>query len=368
MASAKVIDQKEYLKRYLSGKDKGGKKKRKRSKTVAGRGLSIVDDNMVAATVDVEEEETNLYELAENAPAVAGIYDDRPIHVQARETFGAKWKSLAPDEPEEVVAPDTREDSDDVSPPRKKTSKRRQDSDSDASPPRRKATPDFSPPRRKSKSPDRRNSGRGSSRRSASPPRRRTNDSRGRRDSPKRHRRRSNSRSPPRKSRDSSPPRRSDSRRKSRSPPPKSSRVVDLSPPRRSNNRRAKSSDSDISPPRNKPDQKRRPRQNSDSDLSPPRLDIKIKEEPVDSDEDGCTLEGKKAGLQDARSVKAELLKLRKKEHEHFQKMDDRVSGRGAQAVYRDRKSGRRRDLEQEEKQSAEEKVKFISGSEGRGN
>jgi pre-mRNA-splicing factor CWC26 len=343
MASAKVIDQKEYLKRYLSGKDKGGKKKRKKSKAAAstGRGLSIVDDNLVAATIDVEEEETNLYELAENAPAVAGVYDDRPIHVQARETFGAKWKSLAPDEPEV---------SEDVSPPRKASpeparKKRRRDSDSDASPPRRKASPDFSPPRRKSKSPARRNS----SRRSASPPRRRPVDSR--RDRRESHRRRSNSRSPPsrtHRSRDSSPPRRSDPK------PSRFSRDADLSPPRRSN-KRGKSPDSDISPPRNN----RRARRNSDSDLSPPRLNVKIKQEPVDSDEEaaGCTLEGKKAGLQDARAVKAELEALRKKEHEHFQKMDDHVSGRGAQAVYRDRKSGRRRDLQQEEQQTAEEQV-----------
>lgn len=357
MASAKVIDQKEYLKRYLSGKDKS-KKKRKKSKAAAGatgRGLSIVDDNLEAATIDVEEEETNLYELAENAPMVAGVFDDRPIHVQARETFGAKWKSLAADEPEIVdQQPGRSVDSDDMSPPRKidklsRNSRRRNDSDSDASPPRRKASPDFSPPRKKS-SPARRDSGRGPSRRSPSP-RRRTNDSRGhRRDSPKRHRRRSDS--PSRKddrrrqrSRDSSPPRRSSK--------PRSSRDADLSPPRR---KRTKSSDSDISPPRNKSDQKRR--RNSDSDLSPPRLGIKIKEEPVDPDDDvGCTLEGKKAGLQDARSVKAELEALRKKEHEHFRKMSDHVSGRGAQAVYRDRKSGRRRDLEQEEKQTAEELV-----------
>jgi hypothetical protein len=58
--------------------------------------------------------------------------------------------------------------------------------------------------------------------------------------------------------------------------------------------------------------------------------------------------------------VKAELEALRRQETEHFRKMDDHVSGRGAQAVFRDRKSGKRRDLEQEEKQSEAEKVNII--------
>ena len=55
-----------------------------------------------------------------------------------------------------------------------------------------------------------------------------------------------------------------------------------------------------MSPPRIK-------RENSDDDLSPPRMKK--------------TLDGKKAGLQDAKSLKEELSKLKEKEKKMFDKV-----------------------------------------------
>ena len=86
----------------------------------------------------------------------------------------------------------------------------------------------------------------------------------------------------------------------------------DFSPPRRIK----QEPDSDASPPRN--------RIKNDSDCSPPR--IRIKNEP-DSDESPprknqkTTLDGKKAGLQDAKSLKDEMNIIKQKEKKMFEKV-----------------------------------------------
>ena len=95
-------------------------------------------------------------------------------------------------------------------------------------------------------------------------------------------------------------------------------------------------SDGDISPPRRgggdlSPPRRRKP--DDDGDISPPRrrrLDVDVKQE-VDSDGDispprmtkkkglmSKTLDGKRAGLQDAKGLKEEMEKLKKKEKEMF--------------------------------------------------
>jgi pre-mRNA-splicing factor CWC26 len=76
----------------------------------------------------------------------------------------------------------------------------------------------------------------------------------------------------------------------------------DLSPPRQIK----EEPDSDTSPPR-------RIKEEADSDLSPPR--------PSSSGASSKTLGGKKAGLQDAKSMKEEMLKLKKKEKQTFEKV-----------------------------------------------
>ena len=112
-----------------------------------------------------------------------------------------------------------------------------------------------------------------------------------------------------------------------------------MSPPRK----RAQNSDSDISPPRaNKrgsdsdvsPPRKRR---NSDSDISPPRMTK--------------TLDGKKAGLQNARDLKDELMMIRRKEQKMMAGLSDDVSGRRAETKVRGR-------LAEAEAKKAEEKAR----------
>lgn len=70
------------------------------------------------------------------------------------------------------------------------------------------------------------------------------------------------------------------------------------------------------------------------------------------------TLEGKKAGLQDASAMKKELLDIKNRENQMYAEMDASVSGLGAAPVIRDRKTGRKRDLAKEKEQEAEKAAK----------
>lgn len=70
------------------------------------------------------------------------------------------------------------------------------------------------------------------------------------------------------------------------------------------------------------------------------------------------TLEGKKAGLQDASAMKKELLDLKNRENQMYSQMDASVSGLGAAPVVRDRKTGRKRDLAKEKEQEEEKAAK----------
>lgn len=150
--------------------------------------------------------------------------------------------------------------------------------DSDESPPRRRHDSDESPPRRRHDSDE-------------SPPRRRHDSDE----------------SPPRRRHDSdeSLPRRSIKSDSDSSPPRKIKREVDndddLSPPR---NIKQEGNDSDISPPR-----QIKQEIDDDGDLSLPRASSSLMSK---------TLAGKKAGLQDAKSLKEEMIKLKQKEKRTF--------------------------------------------------
>uniref|UniRef100_A0A146LGA4 BUD13 homolog n=1 Tax=Lygus hesperus TaxID=30085 RepID=A0A146LGA4_LYGHE len=139
----------------------------------------------------------------------------------------------------------------------------------------------------------------------------------------------------------------------------------DLSPPRRGkpqdfvssrSRNRGKSgrggSDSDLSPPRKRGD--------GDSDLSPARNSKRMKDNQKRSrfDNEEHMQDGKKAGLQDAKSLKDELRLLKKKEDEMFRKMDPELLGRSTAAVVRDRKTGLKRDLERERQIEREKNAK----------
>ncbi|XP_016961562.1 BUD13 homolog [Drosophila biarmipes] len=244
----------------------------------------------------------------------------------------------------------------DQSPPRRRADRDaaspRRRRDSDQSPPRRRKGDDQSPPRRRRKDSDQ------------SPPRKRRGDDL----SPVRKRRDSDQ-SPPRRRRDDkqSPPRR---RRNSDQSPPRRPKVEDQSPPRR---RR----DSDLSrrslsrspAPRNRFKEERKSRWGKASpskSASPP---------PTHKPKSTKTLDGKKAGLQDAKSLKKETDERRRQEHDLFEKMSSEISGRDGEVQVRStrRKGHRAREAANEDpaersrKEEHEKKKKELYDRWGKG-
>ncbi|GAB1603157.1 BUD13 homolog [Argonauta hians] len=96
-----------------------------------------------------------------------------------------------------------------------------------------------------------------------------------------------------------------------------------------------------------------------DSDLSPPRQG---RHHRGSSGSPGPrpqrTLRGVKAGLSSAADTRKEIQHMRKKEDRLFHQMDSSVSGRDAETVIRDRSTGRRRDLKQEQANKEEDQKK----------
>ena len=81
--------------------------------------------------------------------------------------------------------------------------------------------------------------------------------------------------------------------------------------------------------------------------------------------------QGKKSGLQSAKSLREENLETKAKEEQEFSRMESSVSGHGAGTVYRD-KSGKKIDLKLErikkreaEAKKAEEDEKFLEWGKG---
>uniref|UniRef100_A0A182P349 BUD13 homolog n=1 Tax=Anopheles epiroticus TaxID=199890 RepID=A0A182P349_9DIPT len=229
---AAKIDQKEYLKRYLSNDKDKKKKKKKKDKTSAVKksNVVIVDDDLDLSQLQsrIDDNETDLFGLDEEAPQVVGIIDERPPELRAKEDFGSsKWKAINTNDSFDSML-------------RANESNRLEDVvKGDKSERRRKYDSDESPARH----------GKNSS------------DTRGRKDSDE---------SPPRRRRSPSPAEKDISRgRKKRDD-------SDESPPRKSSRKKGeKSRDSDESPPRRKSfkekDVSGRSRRNDDSDESPPR-------------------------------------------------------------------------------------------------
>uniref|UniRef100_A0A182M0X4 BUD13 homolog n=1 Tax=Anopheles culicifacies TaxID=139723 RepID=A0A182M0X4_9DIPT len=262
------------------------------------------------------------------------------------------------------------------------TKSRKRSNDSDESPPRRKDSD------RKESSNRRRNS-------DESPPRRnRPTERRDRtRKSPTNDRRRNDSdESPPRRrgnaTRESPPSRNSGSRSKStRSSPPvrikqeKNRSDSDLSPPRKSGHQSTTRQDSDESPPRRRARSPERYIKRESSHRRDYRdIEQRIKQEPRSPsarrtepppERMSKTLDGKRAGLQDATALREENEKHRARERAALMELSDDVSGRYADTVVRD-KSGRRRDVEKELRQELakrkdEEKKKEIYTRWGKG-
>uniref|UniRef100_A0A8D8HTZ5 BUD13 homolog n=1 Tax=Culex pipiens TaxID=7175 RepID=A0A8D8HTZ5_CULPI len=404
------INQKEYLKRYLSNDKDKKKKKKKKDKNAAGKANVKIIDADDPGGFGLEQsiqDESELYGLGDEAPQIVGVIDDRPAELKAKEDFGSsKWKKLAADPGEDRWGVPSgsrqgagRRDSD-ASPPRRgKSPVQRRRKDSDESPPRRKERADRSPVRKRYEDSD------------ASPPRRKDKE-RDKRDARKERRKYSSDESPPRRKSkspvrksksdrsparkrysdsDPSPPRKRDkhqdepfksSRRRhdsDQSPPRKSRsnrrRDSDASPPRRRQEIKQERRDSDESPPRrgreipqvrikqeprdSDESPPRKPNRRRDSDQSPPR---RIKRERADSPEAGpsgrkmtLTLDGKRAGLQNARDLKVENEKSRRREDELFEQMSEEVSGRYAKTVVREKRR-KREDVEEELRQEFEKR------------
>ncbi|XP_068157584.1 BUD13 homolog isoform X1 [Drosophila tropicalis] len=340
---------------------------------------------------------------------------------------------------EDLSPPRRKQRDSDQSPPRrrKQSPPRRRRSNSDQSPPRRRNESDLSPVRRrrlsaessparnrhKRRSPDQSpvtaikiKQERRSPSSDQSPPRRKRRDSdqsppRRRKQSPPRRRRSNSDQSPPRRRNDSdlSPVRRrrpsaesspARNRQKRRSPdqsPHRRRRDSDQSPARRKKGRHA-----DQSPPREPKDKgrSRSPRRRRSSDQSPPRKDRFKKETkhspspsqpvrksrwakaspslsppPTHKPKTSRTLDGKKAGLQDAQSLKAESDERRRREHQLFEKMSSEVSGRDADIQIRStgRRGRRAREAANEDpavqkrKEEHERKKKELYDRWGRG-
>ncbi|XP_017091821.2 BUD13 homolog [Drosophila bipectinata] len=463
LQKAKVIDQKEYLKKYLSG-DKEKKKKKKDKKHKKAAKVKIIDDD--AYESNGQEMDEDLLFGGEDAPQIVAEYiEDDPsarskwrniaVKDEIKEESGGSppaaairikqeplddeqdmWGRKAADvkvkdehsPPRRQIKQEKRSKSRDLSPERSRKKKSHQDQ----SPPRRKPNRDRSPRGRSPPNRSRKDSDQSPPRRARdSPPRRRQDASpvrkrrssdqsppRTRRDddqSPPRRRRNESDQSPPRKRREQSPVRR---RRDSDQSPPRKRRDDDLSPPRRKNvstkSPPRRSQDDDQSPPRRrrKDSDQSPPRRRRDSDQSPPRRRRsssgerkprrdqsspprnRFKKEterksrwakespkrslsppPTHKPKSTKTLDGKKAGLQDAKSLKKESDERRRQEHDLFDKMSSEVSGRDAEVQMRStgRKGRRARDAadedpaEQRRKEEHEKKKKELYDRWGKG-
>ncbi|XP_023161830.2 BUD13 homolog [Drosophila hydei] len=497
--NAKLINQKEYLKKYLSGdKEKKKKKKEKKHKKSAHAKVKIIDDD--AYDANNEEIDEDLLLGGEDAPQIVGEYiEENP------DAMRSKWRNIAvkdepkteaeengikrepADEIEEAnlwgrkastmktkqepefavkIKIEKRSTSRELSPPAidrrrldqspTRRSPLRKRLDSDQSPGRRRPESGESPNRRKRRSVDQ-NPPKRERNLDQSPPRRRDDDQsppRRRRDADQRppksernddqsppRRRKDDDQSPPRRRKDDdqSPPRR---RKDDDQSPPRRKRDDDKSPPRRRFNadqspaRRRKDADqspprrgrnespsrrrmeADQSPPRRRQDlnqlKKRRdsdqspPRKRRNSDQSPPRRrrsgsrdrrqasPVRIKKEERKSrwakeepsrtpspppthkpktQTQMRTLDGKKAGLQDAQSLKTETDERRREERRMFEQMSSEVSGRDAEVQMRStgRRGRRARDAaaedpaERQRKEEHEQKKKQLYDRWGRG-
>ena len=314
--SLTALSKEEYLKRYLSGgaddNDKVKKKKKKKNKDkIPAKSLPNVRiiDNDVAFPAAEDEAPIAInsdHEDIEELPVIASVQDDRDIEVQVKEEFekSGKWKTFHGDNiaQKNLINEVIKIEQSDIKP---------EPLDED------EYSSEFLYPKKRKKikkeKPDR--------------------DIKQEKHSPVRRRRHDSDESPPRRRHDSdeSPPRR---RHDSDASPPRRRHDSDASPPRTRH-------DSDESPPRKKP------KDDSDSDMEVPRrggddsdMDVPRK---GGSDSDASpprmkkTLDGKKAGLQNAKDLKDELAELKKRERKAMERLSDEQSGRNAKTMVRGR-------------------------------
>ncbi|OTF82027.1 hypothetical protein BLA29_013506, partial [Euroglyphus maynei] len=83
---------------------------------------------------------------------------------------------------------------------------------------------------------------------------------------------------------------------------------------------------------------------------------IKSTESPTEQQQqtERKTLAGKRAGLSNAKEIKKELAELKKRNEKTMSKLNDDISGKNAKTVFRDRKTGKIREIEKELKEKQE--------------
>ena len=284
-------------------------------------------DNDVAFPSAVEEDAGIVLSDAddvEELPVIASVQDDRDVEIQVKEEFekSGKWKTFHGENiaQKNLINEVIKIEQDDIKPeplsedemrsdflyPKKKRKIKKEKPD------REIKTEQISPPRKRRHGSD------------LSPPIRRRHDSD---ESPPRRQRHDSDASPPRRQRHDS----------DASPPRRQRNDSDASPPRRNNKE-----DSDVSPPRQR-------KRDSDSDMSPPRRGAQ-------SDSDASpprmkkTLDGKKAGLQNAKDLKDELAELKRREKKMYEGLSDELTGKNAKTVVRGRLAEAEKKKEEEKK------------------
>ncbi|XP_055129213.1 BUD13 homolog isoform X3 [Symphalangus syndactylus] len=354
MAAAPPLSKAEYLKRYLSGADAGvdrgsesGRKRRKKRPKpggAGGKGMRIVDDDVSWTAISTTKLEKEEEEDDGDLPVVAEFVDERPEEVKQMEAFrsSAKWKLLGGHNEDLPSNRHFRHDTPDSSP-------RRVRHGTPDPPPRRVRhdTPDSSPRRARHDTPD-------------SSPRRAHHDTPD--PSPLRGARHDSDTSPTRRIRhdssDTSPPRRACHNSPDPSPPRRpqhnssgncqKATDSDLSSPRHKQSPGHQNSDSDLSPPRNRPRH-----QSSDSDLSPPRRRQRTKSSDSDlSPPRRSQPPGKKAAHMYSGAKTGLVLTDIQREQQELKKQDEETMAfeaefQYAETVFRD-KSGRKRNLKLE--------------------
>ncbi|XP_050479861.1 BUD13 homolog [Bombus huntii] len=297
----KVIDQKEYLKKYLSSKNE--KKKKKKIK-LGLKTVKIIDDDIELKNLrPMEKNELDIFTNAEDAPQIAGVVDERgPVDFSDKR----RWKIIANDKGDDLTIPNIDREN-------KQLKEVKNISDDDLSPPRQEKKyldDDLSPPRL----------------------------------SKKRKKNWADVTSKMYKHYKKNPDKRHDS---------------DMSPPRKRNrddhtsSNRFKEGDRDYYKSKSS---KFRDKYDHDFSHRSYREDYYTKEKRyrhrnIDKE---CsekrmkkTLDGKKAGLQDAKALREETEAYRKREADHFRKLSKEVTGVGQAAIVRD-KTGKKRNLEAE--------------------
>lgn len=258
---------------------------------------------------DSDDEREMAYAPREERPSVAAVVDERPHHLIRKDMDRSRWRTLQSSDPIQDTVPDA-----DVVASQKAGSSRGKEHERSNSRKSGDSDSDLSPPR--------------SSRSSKSTKHRNSDDDL----SPPRNSRLSTQEHKDRDDDDLSPPR---------------NRLIPITESR-SSTRRRHDSDDDLSPPRAADRRDTTSSRDSDRRHRSQNSDHRRRSESRPTDARSETLGGKVAGLSDSKSVREEVRRLKEREAHLMQQLGEDALGKNAKTVFRDRGTGRVRDLEAE--------------------